>query len=89
MINQIKKSKIILGSPEKRVAPSEIKQIKLIRKSIVAKRELKNGDIIELSDLAFKRPATGIPPFELEKLIGKTLRVSKTPDDPLLWSDLW
>ena len=44
---------------------------KEIRKSIVAKRDIKKGEIIKESDLAFKRPGKGISPAQSDDVVGK------------------
>ena len=44
---------------------------KLIRKSIVANIDIKKGQLINESMLGIKRPGSGIPPSEFNKLIGK------------------
>ena len=41
------------------------------RRSIVAKRDIKKGDILKESDVTFKRPGTGISPSKLDEIIGK------------------
>lgn len=42
------------------------------RRSIVAKRDIKRGDVISKSDITFKRPGTGISPGEVDEVLGKT-----------------
>ena len=42
-----------------------------IRKSIFAKNDIKKGDKIKLSDIEFKRPGNGIPPSEVDNVVGK------------------
>ena len=44
---------------------------KEIRKSVVAKVDIKKGDMIKESDIAFKRPGTGISPSQADEVIGK------------------
>ena len=44
---------------------------KNVRKSIVAKRDIKSGDIINEIDIDFKRPANGISPEKIDEIIGK------------------
>lgn len=44
---------------------------KEIRKSVVAKVDIKKGDLIKESDITFKRPGTGISPSEVDEVIGK------------------
>lgn len=45
---------------------------KEFRKSIVADRDIMKGEIIDESDIAFKRPGMGIEPFRADEVIGKT-----------------
>ncbi len=42
-----------------------------VRKSIVAKKDIKKGETIKLSDIEFKRPGLGIPPSETDNVVGK------------------
>ena len=41
------------------------------RKSIVALKDIKKGNIITSKDLTFKRPGTGISPSEIDDVVGK------------------
>lgn len=45
---------------------------KEFRKSIVANRDIKKGDVIKESDITFKRPGVGIDPSRVDEIIGKT-----------------
>ena len=42
------------------------------RRSIVAKTDIKKGEVISKSNITFKRPGTGIPPAEVDDVLGKT-----------------
>ncbi|MCQ2911822.1 MAG: N-acetylneuraminate synthase family protein [Clostridia bacterium] len=42
-----------------------------VRKSIVAKRDIKSGEIIDNSNIDFKRPGVGISPSKVDDIIGK------------------
>ena len=44
-----------------------------MQKSIVATRKLKTGKIIQRQDLDIKSPGGGLPPYEINNLIGKKL----------------
>ena len=46
------------------------------RKSIVAIRDIKKGEIIKESDLDYKRPGTGISPDLVDDVIGKKVDVN-------------
>jgi N-acetylneuraminate synthase len=61
-----------LGS-EERVIPEElIEQGKKMRRSIIAARDIKKGERIQIEDLDAKRPGTGLPPENMQGLVGKT-----------------
>ena len=53
---------------------------KEVRKSIVAKTDIKKGDIIKGSDITFKRPGTGISPSQVDEIIGKVAVVDISKD---------
>lgn len=55
------------------------------RRSIVAARDLPEGHVLTMADLAFKRPGTGLAPGEAEQLIGKKTRRAIRYDELLLW----
>ena len=50
------------------------------RRSIVAKRDIKMGDVISKSYIAFKRPGTGISPGEVDEVLGKTASMDISED---------
>lgn len=53
---------------------------KEIRKSIVAKVNIKKGDVIKESDISFKRPGTGISPSQADDVIGKAAVIDISKD---------
>lgn len=55
---------------------------KYARRSIVAARDLRAGDVVRKEDVAFKRPGTGISPAQLNLVVGKRL-VADVPADHL------
>jgi N-acetylneuraminate synthase/N,N'-diacetyllegionaminate synthase len=68
----------ISGNGIKEASDSEKKNIKIARKSIHIKNDLKSGHIIKKDDLIMKRPGDGISPMQIDQIIGsKTLRELK------------
>lgn len=63
--------KAISGSGIKEPSPSEIKNKPIARKSIVAQKSIKKGDVFSEENITIKRPGTGINPMEWKKIIGK------------------
>lgn len=61
----------LLGNGIKEPAPSEIKNIAIARKSIVAKKEIQQGEVFSEDNLTTKRPGTGISPMRWEDVIGQ------------------
>lgn len=72
MVKQIRNTELILGSNIKSPSQEEINNIPIVRKFIVAKKDIKKGDQYSTNNLAFKRSGeNGISPMEWKKLIGK------------------
>tara|TARA_B100001248_G_C27397198_1_gene466432 strand:- start:70 stop:1068 length:999 start_codon:yes stop_codon:yes gene_type:complete len=71
MINAIRNIEIALGSRVKRPSKSEIANIKIVRKSLVASRDIKKGEIFTEQNLTAKRPGNGLSPFKITKFLGK------------------
>jgi N-acetylneuraminate synthase len=55
------------------------------RRSLVAAMDISSGDRIQRKHLAIKRPGTGIPPRQLDNVIGQTASVDIAADDILRW----
>ena len=63
-----------LGSPEKQRLASEERALEKMGKKLVAARELPAGHVLAEGDLTAKSPADGgLPPYELDRLLGKRL----------------
>jgi sialic acid synthase len=64
-----------LGDAEKRPLPIEADPLEKMGKKLVAARELGQGHVLTAEDLAIKSPADGgLPPYELDRLVGRRLR---------------
>lgn len=83
-IQIIRKVRVILGKKEKIPNQSEIvSMIPLVRKSIVATRDLKKGHIISSDDLEAKRPGNGLSPIFYESLLAKKLKRQVKKDEKI------
>ncbi|ACO03060.1 MAG TPA: N-acetylneuraminate synthase [Persephonella sp.] len=71
MVRAIRNVEKALGDGIKKPSRSEIKNIPVARKSIVAKRDIKKGEIFTEENLTVKRPGTGISPMRWNEIIGK------------------
>ena len=73
--------KAIGGSGLKEVSKSEAKNKPIARKSIVATKAIKKGDLFSVENLTIKRPGTGISPMQWDEVIGKTAKKDFEEDD--------
>lgn len=62
--------KALDGSGVKEPTNSELKNKAIARKSIVAKKDIKVGEILTEDNLTIKRPGNGISPMEWDNIIG-------------------
>ena len=74
MVKAIRNIESSLGNGIKKPSPSEMKIIKVVRKSIVAAGVIKKGMVFNEGNLAVKRPGTGISPMHWDKVIGRRAR---------------
>ena len=70
MIRCIRNIELALGKKMKFPSLSESKNINAVRKSIVASRYIKKGQIFSEKNLTTKRPGSGISPMKWDKIIG-------------------
>ena len=77
-IRNIEKAK---GSGVKKPSNSEIKNIPIARKSIVAKRHINKGDRFSSDNLTVKRPGIGTSPMKWDEVIGKKAVRNYTVDE--------
>jgi N,N'-diacetyllegionaminate synthase len=75
----------ILGEGEKKIQDSEVPVKLSARRSLVARVDVPAGIPLKLDMLACKRPGTGIPPTELEGVIGKSLNAPVSAEQVLTW----
>ncbi len=70
MVSSVRNVEVALGSTEKQISPTEEANIKVARKSIVAKRAIRKGEILSEDNLDVKRPGTGLSPMLWNQIIG-------------------
>jgi N,N'-diacetyllegionaminate synthase len=81
MVQSIRNIEKALGSSEKKPSPSEIKNMPIARKSIVAQKNIKRGETFTTDNLAVKRPGTGISPMKWFEVLGTTAVKDFTEDE--------
>ena len=59
-----------------------------IHKKLVASRDLPAGQVLTGADVAIKSPGDGLPPYELDRVLGKTLIRSLQEDENIAFDAL-
>ena len=70
MVRSIRNIEIAIGTGIKKPSQSELANIKVARKSIVAANDINIGDEFTFNNLCIKRPGDGLPPNMMKYLIG-------------------
>ncbi len=69
MVLAIRNVEKAMGDGTKKPSPSEVKNISVVRKSIVAGKQIKAGELFSEKNLMIKRPGTGISPMKWDKVL--------------------
>ncbi len=83
MVRSIRNIEKALGSFEKKPSPSETENIIATRKSIVAAKEIKKGEVLCEDNLDVKRPASGISPMKWDEILGKIAKKNYAKDETI------
>ena len=70
MVSAIRNIELALGDGAKRVMPCEAKNAAVARKSIVALRAIRRGELLGEHNLTVKRPGTGLSPMCWDEIVG-------------------
>ncbi len=87
LVRGVRSANVALGSGTKRPAPCELANLPLIRKSLVAARNLSKGTALARDLSEIKRPQGGIAPCDLDKVLGLRLTRDIEEDAPITWND--
>ena len=71
MVDSIRNIEKAIGDGKKHVSDSERKNIAIARKSIIAARNIKKGELLTEDNLTVKRPGNGINPMRWNEVVGK------------------
>lgn len=81
MITQVRHIEVALGDGEKKPADEEIPNLTIARKSIVAKRNIRKGEIFSAENITTKRPGNGISPMLWNEVMGMKAIKDFSEDD--------
>jgi len=83
MVESIRNIELSLGDGRKVVANSEKENMSIARKSIVAKRSIRKGQLLSEENITVKRPGDGISPMKWFDILG-TLAIRDFEEDELI-----
>ena len=81
MVAAIRNIEQAMGDGIKQPSASEVKNKPIARRSLVASRAIRAGEAFSESNLAAKRPGTGISPMRWDEVLGRKARRDFAPDE--------
>jgi sialic acid synthase len=89
LVRDLHRIPVALGNGVKRPLPVETKPLEKMGKKLVAARELPAGHVVAEEDVAIKSPADGgLPPYELDRIVGMRLLRPLRADENVELADL-
>jgi sialic acid synthase len=89
LVRDLRRVPVALGDGVKRPLPVEAKPLEKMGKKLVAARDLELGHVLTTEDIAIKSPADGgLPPYELDRLVGRRLRRPVAFEDFVTFDDV-
>jgi N-acetylneuraminate synthase len=85
MVDGIRAIEQALGDGIKRPTSSELANLSIIRKSLVAAKPIQAGVPFSTKNITAKRPGFGISPMNLDALIGRKATRNYVPDELIEW----
>jgi len=87
-VSDIRATETALGHRKKIPTKTELGVRKAARRSVTINSEVPAGHILTAEDLTLLRPGNGIPPSDLDKVIGHRTLHKMATGHTLQWTDL-
>lgn len=84
MVKAIRNIEKALGNGEKNKTQSEVDNVAIVRKSIVAACKIEKGELFTEKNLTVKRPGNGISPMKWDEMIGKVADKTYKADEMIM-----
>ena len=81
MVKAIRNIELALGSSAKKPSKSESPNIQIARKSIVALKNIKQGETLSEENITVKRPGMGINPMRWDEIVGSIANKNYKEDE--------
>jgi sialic acid synthase len=88
LVCDLQRVRVMLGKGIKQCYPSEVGSLEKMAKKLVAARNIPEKHILTRDDIAIKSPNDGLPPYELDHLLGKITKRSLKENDNISYTDL-
>src|SRR3954466_12628363 len=89
LVRDLGRIPVALGDGAKEKLPVEEKPLEKMGKKLVAARDLELGHVLTEADIAIRSPADGgLPPYELDRLVGRRLRRRLACEDFVTFDDV-
>jgi len=88
LVRDLQRTKAAMGDGVKQVYETEKNPIIKMSKKMVAARDLPAGHMIRRQDITFKSPGDGLPPYDIDKVIGRVTRSAMREDDAITFDEL-
>jgi N-acetylneuraminate synthase/sialic acid synthase len=85
LVRDLKRTRMALGDGIKKMYPAEVDPMKKMGKMLVATGDLPAGHCLREEDISAKSPGEGIPPYDFDRLLGRSLRHPVDRDTPFTW----
>lgn len=88
MVRDLERVRVALGDGVKRQFESETKPLYKMAKKLVAARAIPAGTTLGPDDVAIRAPNDGLPPYELDNVIGRTTNRALAADENIEFGGL-
>jgi N-acetylneuraminate synthase/sialic acid synthase len=88
LVRDLQRARGAMGDGHKKVYPSETKPLFKMAKKLVAAHDLPAGHVLTRDDIAIKSPNDGLPPYELDRILGRATRRPLAADDSITFEAL-
>ena len=81
MVQAIRNVEKASGDGIKKPSSSELSNKQIVRKSIVARKNIQEGEVFTDQNITIKRPGTGLSPMMFDEILGKTAKKNFNYDE--------
>lgn len=88
LVRGLRRARVALGTGEKKPTENESRYLFKMSKKLVAAYDLKKGEVLTQANIAIKSPGDGIPPYEIDDILGRTLKRHLKKDENISFDAL-